>query len=183
MVLVPPICNLCVISAIVQHSIHLLLIKLSNITKLIIYVTLLDARKKFDRVNYVKLFRFLLKRQLCQLMLRFLVVFAKTRAYVSNGLHLCEPYVLFLMVQSRVGFVNHTSHDINLQTVVSIIGCHTWMLHWQCLYGLLGYADYITLLALIFSGLKYMLNICHQFTEPYDVMLNSSKSILFCLFC
>ena len=30
----------------------------------------------------------------------------------------------------------------------------------------------------ILSGLKYMLNICHQFAEAYDFMFNSSKSKL-----
>ena len=41
--------------------------------------------------------------------------------------------------------------------------------------GALGHADDITLLAPTVSSLKYVLNICHQFAEVYDVMLNLSK--------
>ena len=41
--------------------------------------------------------------------------------------------------------------------------------------GALGYPDDIALLAPTLSSLKYMLNICHQFAEAYDVMFNSSK--------
>ena len=48
-----------------------------------VYVTLLNASKAFDRVNYVKLFRLLLKRQLCPLMLRFLIVF-----YINQGIRI-----------------------------------------------------------------------------------------------
>ena len=39
-----------------------------------VYVTLLDASKAFDRVNYVKLFRLLKSRKLPSIILRFLVV-------------------------------------------------------------------------------------------------------------
>ena len=52
--------------------------KLFNITKnndTNVYITLLEASREFDRVNYVKLFRLFLKRQLCPLMLRFLILF------------------------------------------------------------------------------------------------------------
>ena len=37
--------------------------------------------------------------------------------------------------------------------------------------GALGYADDITLLAPTSPSLKYMLNICHQSADEYDVLL------------
>ena len=40
----------------------------------------------------------------------------------------------------------------------------------------LRHADDFTFLAPTLSSLKYMLNICHQFAEAYDVMFNSSRS-------
>ncbi len=40
-----------------------------------VHMTLLDASSAFDRVNYVKLFRLLMKRKLCPILLRFLIVF------------------------------------------------------------------------------------------------------------
>ena len=56
-----------------------------------VYITLLDASTVFDRVQYVKLFYLRLKRKLCPLLLRFLiVVFTQTRAYIFNGVHLCQ---------------------------------------------------------------------------------------------
>jgi len=39
-----------------------------------IYVTLLDASRAFDRVNYVKLFRILIGRKICPLISRFILM-------------------------------------------------------------------------------------------------------------
>ena len=54
------------------------------------------------------------------------------------------------------------------------------MLHWQYFCGALGYSDDITLLAPTLSSLKYMLNICYQFSKAYDVIFNSTKCKLLC---
>jgi len=67
--LVPLICNFGLRSPIVQQNVHLLLMKLSNITKIMIQMLMLlsclYANRAFARVNYVKLFRFLVKPQVC----------------------------------------------------------------------------------------------------------------------
>ena len=39
-----------------------------------VHVTLLDASQAFDRVNYVKLFRMLIKKRLCPVIIRFLII-------------------------------------------------------------------------------------------------------------
>ena len=39
-----------------------------------VHVTLLDASQAFDRVNYVKLFRILIKKRLCPVIIRFLII-------------------------------------------------------------------------------------------------------------
>ena len=44
-----------------------------NVMKSNTFVLMLDASKAFDRVNYCKLFRELLKRELCPLVLRLLL--------------------------------------------------------------------------------------------------------------
>ena len=144
-----------------------------------VYVTLLDASRAFDRVNFVKLFRLLLKRQLCPLMLRFLIVFytnqsiriqwgssMSTLCSVSNGVKqggVLSPILFTVYIDELLSRLS----DAKLGCYIGNIFC-----------GALGYADDITLLAPTMSSLKYMLNICNQFAEAYDVLFNSSKSKL-----
>jgi len=99
--------------------------------------------------------------------------FTQTRSYVFNGVHLCQRYVVSNGVKQVGVFVTHSFYGVHWWTFVSII-CR--MLRWHYFCGALGYAHDITLLAPILSGLKYMLNICHQFAEAYGVCLIRPKA-------
>ena len=48
------------------------------------YVTLLDASQAFDRVNYVRLFRLLLHRGLCPLLIKFILHMYTLQSLVVN---------------------------------------------------------------------------------------------------
>ena len=144
-----------------------------------VYVTLLDASQAFDRVNYVKLFRLLFKRQLCPLILRFLIIFYTNQniriqwgssmsmlCSVSNGVKqggVLSPILFTVYIDELLSRLS-----------AARLGCYIG----NVFCGALGYADDITLLAPTLSSLKYMLKICHQFADEYDVLFNSAKSKL-----
>ncbi len=144
-----------------------------------VYVTLLDASRAFDRVNYVKLFRLLSKRKLCPLMLRFLIVFYTNQSIrvqwgssmsifcsVSNGVKqggVLSPILFTVYVDELLCRLSNAR-----------FGCYVGNLF--C--GAVGYADDITLLAPTVTSLNYMLDICQNFAEAYDVLFNASKSRL-----
>ena len=46
-----------------------------------VYMTLIDASKAFDRVQYVKLFKLLLSRNVCPIVARFLCVMYTTQSF------------------------------------------------------------------------------------------------------
>ena len=144
-----------------------------------VYVTLLDASKAFDRVNYVKLFRLLAKRNLCPVVLRFLIVFYTNQSirvqwsssisetsYVKNGVKqggVLSP-ILFTVYIDELLCRLRDSH----------IGCHIG----STFCGAVGYADDVTLLAPTITSLNFMLDICKSYAESYDVLFNSTKSKL-----
>ena len=58
-----------------------------------VYIMLLDASQAFDRVNYCKLFRLLLKKGLCPLVCQFLAYsYTKQHVRAKWGHLLCNPF-------------------------------------------------------------------------------------------
>lgn len=141
-----------------------------------VFVMLLDATKAFDRVNYIKLFRLLLKRGLCPLLCRFLAFtytkqmlrvrwgkYVSTNFDVSNGVK--QGGVL-----SPVLFTVYID-ELLTRLKVSGVGCHIG----NCFMGALGYADDITLLTPTKAALCKMLDICSVFSREFDIKFNPSK--------
>ena len=144
-----------------------------------VYVSLLDASKAFDRVNYIKLFEVLLSKGLCPLIARLLAymytnqsIRVKWNAYTSNHESVTNG-VKQGGVLSPVLFAVYI--DVLLGQLSKLgIGCHIG----HKFTGAIAYADDIALLAPSLSALKYMINICQQFSERFDVLFNQSKSKL-----
>ena len=144
-----------------------------------VYVTLLDASRAFDRVNYVKLFRVLVKRKLCPLVTRFLLMLYTNQSIrvkwgscissvcaVSNGVKQGG-------VMSPILFTIYIDELLN-RLRVEKLGCHIG----HIFSGALGYADDVILLAPTLFSVRKMLDVCKQFADEYDVLFNSSKSKL-----
>jgi len=144
-----------------------------------VYVTLLDASRAFDRVNYVKLFRILVKRKLCPVVTRFLLMLYTNQnirvkwgscisslCNVSNGVKQGG-------VMSPILFTIYIDELLN-RLSIERLGCHIG--HLFC--GAFGYADDVIILAPTLFSLRRMLKICSDFAYEYNVIFNSSKSKL-----
>ena len=144
-----------------------------------VYVTLLDASKAFDRINYVKLFKLLLRKGLCPLVSRFLLNmytnqlvrvrwgdYTTTTFSVSNGVKqggVLSPILFSIYVDELLTRLKQSG-----------VGCHIG----HIFVGSLAYADDISLLSPTRQGLYKMLNICKSFSTEYDVLFNPNKSKL-----
>ena len=142
------------------------------------FVTLLDASKAFDRVNYIKLFRLLLKRGFCPLVAKFML-----SSYVTQSMRVrwqssvsdkfsCSNGVKQGAVLSPVLFCIYMDELLDTLSK-SNVGCYIG----NRFAGALCYADDLTLLAPSYRAAKRLLSICEQFSKEYDVLFNSSKSV------
>ena len=141
-----------------------------------VYTLLLDASQAFDRVEYIKLFKLLLDRNLCPLFARLLLMlytnqFIQIRwgSTVSNSF-LATNGVKQGGVLSPVLFAVYM--DVLLEKLKkSKEGCHighTYM-------GSFGYADDVILLSPLVSSLQRMLQVANKFSEEYNVLFNATK--------
>jgi hypothetical protein len=140
------------------------------------YIMLLDASQAFDRVNYCKLFKLLLKKGLCPLICRFLA-YSYTKQCVrakwgnalgdpfsvSNGVKqggVLSPILFTLYMDEIIGRLEETG-----------VGCHIG----KKFVGAPGYADDLTLLAPTKYAIKTLLKASKEFSDNYDVKFNASK--------
>ena len=144
-----------------------------------VYVGLLDATKAFDRVNYSKLFRKLLDRNVSPLVLRLLYQmytcqklkvkwsnFVSDTFSVTNGVKqggVLSPILFSVYVD-----------DLLVELSKSGIGCHVGNNYVGCL----SYADDLTLLAPTVKALQNMIDICEKYATSFDITFNGKKSVL-----
>jgi exonuclease III len=142
-----------------------------------VYVTLLDASRAFDRVNYVRLFSLLLKRGLCAMTARLLL-----RSYVLQSMcvrwcnTLSDPFSCANGVKQG-GVLSPLLFSVYMDELLgrlssSGVGCH---IEGEFVGGI-SYADDLTLLAPSLSASRTLLRICESFGEEYDVLFNPTKS-------
>ena len=141
------------------------------------FCTLLEATKAFDRVNYCKLFRELIKRDLPVVYIRLMVnMYTNSVTRVSwNGV-----FSSFFRVNngvrqggviSRILFCIYT--DGLLQRLIkSGVGCYIG----DIFVGALAYADDIVLVAPSASAMRLMLKICEDYGREFSVIFSASKS-------
>ena len=143
----------------------------------IIFCSFLDATKAFDRVNYGKLFRLLLVRDIPPHIIRLLI-----NIYVNNNVCVSWCNVKSEVFRALNGvkqgailspmlycvYVDNLLHLLSRAGVGCQIGYH--------FVGALAYADDITLIAPTATAMRTMLRICDIFAAEFDVLFNASKS-------
>ena len=142
-----------------------------------VYSVFLDATKAFDRIEYCKLFKILLDRELPPVFVRLLLnmytghvtrvlwngIFSD-RFSVYNGVKqggVLSPVLFCLYID---GLLERLSH--------SKIGCNFGAVY----AGALAYADDIVLLAPTASAMRSLLKICDEYANEYRVIFNGKKS-------
>ena len=144
-----------------------------------VYVTLLDASKAFDRVNYVKLFELLMSRGICPLTARFLLnMYTNQQIRIKWGKHITNSFSVSNGVKQG-GVLSPILFSVYMDELLqrfknSKIGCHIGHIY----VGALAYADDVTLLTPNRQGLIMLLNIANNFSKEYDVQFNPDKSRL-----
>lgn len=143
------------------------------------FLVLLDASRAFDRVQYVKLFLLLRKRNLCPLTCRFLAyMYTNQSLRVNwNGCY-SNPFSTSNGVKQG-GILSPILFCVYMDELISRlkksgVGCYIGDMY----LGSLGYADDLCLLAPTRGATQIMLNICEKFGREYDVIFNSQKSHL-----
>ena len=142
-----------------------------------VYVTLLDATKAFDRVNYVRLFSLLLQRGLCAVTARLLLgsyvrqsMSVRWCNSLSNGFT-CSNGVKQGGVLSPILFSVYMDELLG-RLAGSGVGCHLN----GSFVGSISYADDLSLITPSFNAAKKLLIECEKFSREFNVLFNSAKS-------
>ena len=150
-----------------------------NYNKSSVFVSLLDASKAFDRINYCKLFTDLLKRNVSPFVLRLLLHMYTTQTlcvgwgHALSNLFSVKNGVKQGGVLSPILFAIYT--DVLLKRLQKTgVGCHMG----HRFSGALAYADDITLLSPSRSGMAILVKVCEKYAAEYDIIFNSKKSQL-----
>ena len=146
-----------------------------------VYCTMLDATKAFDRVEYCKLVRLLLIRNLPPIVVRLLLQmylfhfaqvawngFFSERFRVSNGVRqgaIISPILFCVYFDVLLGRLSSTG-----------TGCHMGLFF----VGALAYADDLVLLAPSANAMRSMLHVCDIYAAQYNVLFNANKSKCIC---
>ena len=149
-----------------------------------LYLTLLDASKAFDRVEYVKLFQSLVAKDICPVVCLFLIKLYTNQTIrvrwghsTSNSFKTCNgvkqggvlsPLMFSVYVDNLLARLRNLN-----------IGCHIR----DIFCGALGYADDIILLCPTLCSTQMMLKECESYARDYNVLFNASKSKLIAKYC
>ena len=142
-----------------------------------IFCTFLDASKAFDRVNYVKLFRLLLKRELPLCIIRTLInmytgqLIRVSWAGVLSQFFAAKNGVKQGGVVSPILFCVYID-DLLLELSDSGVGCYIGL----NFCGAVAYADDIVLICPTPAAMRRLLKICDDFALLYDISFNANKS-------
>jgi hypothetical protein len=142
-----------------------------------VYCIMLDATKAFDRVDYCKLFRDVIKRKLPAVCTRFMLNLYTDHfsRVLWNGMFSDTFKVLNGVKQGAV--ISPILFCVYIDGLLcrlrdSGIGCVVG----DIFLGALAYADDISLLAPTPSGARKLLTICEDYAEEYNIKFNGNKS-------
>jgi len=142
-----------------------------------VYCILLDASKAFDKVNFIKLFKILLKKGFCPTVCR-LLAFTYTNQCCNVKWNGCSSVLFPIRNGVKQGGVlspllfNLYIDGLLLKLAESGYGCYVG----HRFAGALAYADDVVLLSPSIYGLKQLLKVCEEFSSDYDLEFNASKS-------
>ena len=142
-----------------------------------VFCTFLDASKAFDRVNYVKLFRLLLKRGLPLCIVRTLIcmytgqLIRVSWAGVMSQFFSATNGVKQGGVVSPILFCVYVD-DLLIELAASGVGCYIGL----NFCGAIVYADDIVLISPTPAAMRKLLRICDEFAVMYDIVFNANKS-------
>ena len=138
---------------------------------------MLDASKVCDRVHYVKLFKLLLKREVCPVVLRFRIeLYTNQKQRIKWEFSISELFCVKNGVKQG-GVLSPVLFSIYFDERMTRLrtagyGCHVG----SCYVGSFAYADDIIILAPTITSLRLMLQIVHNFGNDYCINFNPSKS-------
>ena len=162
-------CN-CVLQEIVHHY-------TSNGSK--VFCLSLDATKAFDRVCYTELFKLLISRGTCPLVVRFLLnVYTQQKIRIRWNRDISSEYGISNGVKQG-GVLSPILFTVYLdELLIKLknldVGCHMG----EIFAGSLAYADDVCLLSPSLLGIREMMNVVNNFARELRVQFNPEKSIL-----
>jgi hypothetical protein len=142
-----------------------------------VFCTFLDASKAFDKVNYCKLFKLLLSRNIPPLVLRLLLnTYTGQSARVQWNDGLSHSFSISNGVKqggilSPVLFCVYYD-ELLCKLKQTRMGCFVG----QWFIGALAYADDVVLLAPSATAMRQLLATCDEFAEEYHLSFNASKT-------
>lgn len=142
-----------------------------------LYCTMLDATKAFDRVNYCRLFRDLLDRDLPREYLRLMLNMYTSHVTRISWNGICSALFLVKNGVKQGGVISPVLFCIYIDRLLDLLrrsgfGCFVG----RVFLGALAYADDIVLLAPTHRAMRNMLALCDRFADEYNVVFNAKKS-------
>ena len=144
-----------------------------------VYNVLLDASKAFDRVHFMKLFKLLAKRDVCPVLIRFLVkMYTNQKIRVRWLNHVSQEYTICNGVKQG-GVLSPILFAIFMdELLIQLQNCNAGCRIGGVFVGAQAYADDVCLLAPSATGMRRMLKVCEAFARQYHVTFNAGKSAL-----
>ena len=144
-----------------------------------VYVALLDASRAFDRVDFVKLFSLLCKRNMCPATAKFLLsMYIGQSMIVKWGQKQSTSFSCSNGVKQG-GVLSPILFCVYMDELIVRLQREKWGCYVGHKFtGIMTYADDATLMAPSYSALMAMLKVCEEYAREFNVQLNSSKSQL-----
>ena len=144
-----------------------------------VFMLSLDASKAFDRVKYSKLFKLLMERSICPLIIRYLVnIYMISSATVKWNKCESESFAICNGVKQD-GIISAPLFAIYIDPLMSKLnkakqGCYIG----DICANAFAYADDIVILSPSCSALRYLISICEIFAKDFEMIFNPEKCTL-----
>ena len=142
-----------------------------------VFCTFLDATKAFDRVNYCKLFRLLIQRDLPACIIRILIKLYTEHSVRVLWAGVASDYFSAINGVKQGGVLSPVLFCVYINDLlINLSKCGAGCFIGSIFVGALAYADDVVLLAPTPSAMRKLLAVCDSFASDYDIVFNASKS-------